>query len=330
MKMADHDHPLITIGIPTYNRADRYLKQAIQSAVAQTYSNIEIIVSDNCSTDNTEALVRSFNDSRIRYIKQSRNIGMLNNSNFCVEEAKGAYFLQLHDDDLIDPDFVSECMQAVKNDTNVGIILTGVRVIDEEGNVICEETNKADGCSTPDFMLKWFKHEVPLYLCCTLHNTGRLKELGGYKSKTNLYEDCVALFQLAGQFGRKDIHDAKASFRRHSHNTGSAVPIKDWCEDSLYLLEIMCNLAGDKKELVRSTGMWYFCRVNYNYIRSRNIRSQIGRWSSYWFVYKTFGYVYSPLEYVFGKDLFSQKNAYRLLSYLKRKTREAWSRAPAQ
>ena len=330
MKMADHDQPLVTIGIPTYNRADSYLKQAIQSAVDQTYPNIEIIVSDNCSTDHTEALVRSFNDSRIRYFKQSRNIGMLNNSNFCVEEAKGAYFLQLHDDDLIDPDYVSVCMKAVNHDTNVGIILTGVRVINEAGHVICEETNKADGCSTTDFILKWFKHEVPLYLCCTLHNTRRLKELGGYKSKTNLYEDCVALFLLAGKFGRKDIHDAKASFRRHSQNSGSTVQIKDWCADSLYLLEIMCNLAGDKKELVRTTGMRYFCRVNYNYIRSRNISSQIERWSSYWFVYKTFDYIYSPIEYLFGPDAYFKKTARWLLSYLKRKTREAWSRTPAR
>lgn len=80
--MADHNHPLVSIAMLTYNRADGYLKQAIQSAVTQTYSNIEIIVSDNCSTDNTEKLVKSFNDSRIRYFKQSRNIGMVPNSNF--------------------------------------------------------------------------------------------------------------------------------------------------------------------------------------------------------------------------------------------------------
>lgn len=326
--MADH-HPLISIGIPTYNRADRYLKQAIQSAVNQTYSNIEVIVSDNCSTDHTETLVRSFNDSRIRYFKQNNNIGMLNNSNFCLDQAKGAYFLQLHDDDLLDLDFVSVCMEAVNDDTNVGIILTGTRIIDEEGRVIREDTNKAAGCSTTDFMLSWFKYEVPLYLCSTLHNTRRLKELGGYKSKTNLYEDCVALFQLASKFGRKDIHDVKASFRRHPHNTGSGTSIKDWCEDSLYLLDIMCNLSGDQKEVVRSKGMLYFCLVNYSYIQSRSMRTPIERWYAYWFVYKTFEYVSSPLHYVFGKNII-YRNAYRLLSYLKKKTRQAWSRAPAQ
>jgi len=328
--MADHDHPLITIAIPTYNRADSYLKQAIQSAVTQTYTNIEIIVSDNCSTDNTETLVRSFNDSRIRYYKQSRNIGMLNNSNFCLDKAKGAYFIQLHSDDLLDPDFVSTCMKAVNGVTHIGIIITGIRVIDEEGKVICENTNKAGGCSTTDFMLSWFKNEVPLYLCGTVHNTRGLKELGGYKSKTNLFEDCSALFLLAAKFGRKDIHDVKASFRQHSSNTGGAAPIKDWCEDSLYLLNIMCDLSGDKKELVRNAGMRYFCRVNYNYIRARSMRSRIERYYTYWFVYKTFEYVYSPTQYLFGENIFSKNFAGRLLSYLKRKMREVWFRTPAQ
>jgi len=325
--MTDYERPLITIGMPTYNRADSYLKQAIQSAVNQTYSNIEIIVSDNCSTDNTETLVRAFNDSRIRYFKQSKNIGMLNNSNFCLDKAKGAYFMQLHDDDLIDHDFVSVCMKAVNYDTNIGIIATGTRIIDEEGKAIREETNKAEGCSTIDFMLSWFNYEVSLYLCSTLYNTRRLKELGGFKSKTNQFEDGVALFQLAAKFGRKDIRDVKASFRRHSHNSTSATSIKDWCEDSLYLLEIMCNLSGDKKELVRNKGMRYFCLVNYGFIKARSMRSLIERVYLYWFVYKTFEYVYSPIHYVFGKN-FVYKHAYRALSYLKRKTREAWFRAP--
>ncbi len=63
--------PLVTIAIPTYNRADGYLKQALQSAVNQTYKNIEIVVSDNCSPDNTEAVVRSYTDPRIRYFQQA-------------------------------------------------------------------------------------------------------------------------------------------------------------------------------------------------------------------------------------------------------------------
>jgi len=64
--MVNNVHPLVTIAIPTYNRADGYLREALASALNQTYQNIEIIVSDNCSTDNSEAFIRGISDQRIR------------------------------------------------------------------------------------------------------------------------------------------------------------------------------------------------------------------------------------------------------------------------
>ena len=274
--------PLVSIGIPTYNRADSYLKLAIQSAVNQTYSNIEIIVSDNCSTDSTEMVVSAFGDPRIRYFKQTKNIGGLNNANYCVEQARGNYFLLLHDDDLIDYDFVSSCMEAVNHDANVGIILTGTRVIDEDGNVIREDANKLEGCSNTDFMMGWFHYKVPLYLCSTLYNTRRLREIGSFKSRKDLYDDGVALFQLAARLGRKDIYDVKAGFRRHSANSGSIGSISDWCEDSHYLLDIMCDLAPDDKDKIREEGIRYFCTQNY--IRSTRIQSAFKRIYAYFIV----------------------------------------------
>ena len=112
--------PLVTIGISTYNRAGGYLRDALQSAVHQTYPALEIVVSDNCSTDDTEAVVRSFADPRIRYIRQAVNIGANNNFNFCIRQARGVYFLLLHDDDLIDEDLVETCVDALRGDTSVG------------------------------------------------------------------------------------------------------------------------------------------------------------------------------------------------------------------
>ena len=58
--MTTDSFPLVSIGIPTYNRADGYLRECIESAINQTYPNIEIVISDNCSSDDTEALVTGF------------------------------------------------------------------------------------------------------------------------------------------------------------------------------------------------------------------------------------------------------------------------------
>lgn len=299
--MPDNATPLVSIGIPTYNRANSYLKHALRSAINQTYKNIEIIVSDNCSPDNTESVVREFNDPRIRYYRQKENIGSLNNSNFCLEQSQGTYFLMLFDDDLVDNDFISTCMDAIKYNSEPGVILTGAREIDSEGNVLSATHNTISGYSTTDFILGWFDGKVPLYLCSTLFNTKRLKQLGGLHSKTNMYEDVVAYVQLATKYGRVDVFDIKASFRRHDSNMGSAVHYHEWCEDSLYLLDIMCDVVPDRAALIRERGMSYFCLRNYRH--AAGIKSPVKRFLAYLNVYRTFNYSYSPLRFIFLRNI---------------------------
>jgi len=308
--------PLVSIAIPTYNRADSYLCQSIESALNQTYSHIEIIVSDNCSTDNTEMLVKGYKDKRIRYLRHKTNIGANNNFNFCVQEAKGDYFLLLCSDDMIDQDFVDVCLRAANYDTNFGVILTGTRVINTDGQVLEEDTNKAGGLSTADFFLAWFEHKVPLYLCSTLYNTIRLKEIGGFVSKKSLFQDDVALVQLAAKFGRVDVQDVKASFRKHSDNFGSVAKISDWCEDSLYLLDIMCDLLTEKKVVVREKGMVSLCRINYGFCE--NIKSSIKRLYACYIVYKKFNYCKPPFKYMCGNNIV-YRSAYRLMNGVKRR-----------
>ncbi len=309
--MTDCTAPLVSIGIPTYNRANSYLRCALRSAVNQTYKNIEIIVSDNCSQDDTESVVKEFNDPRIRYYRQKKNIGPLNNRNFCLEQSRGEHFLMLLDDDLIDDDFVSTCMDAVRGHGEPGIILTGIRQIDSTGNVLSVSHNRASGYSTADFILDWFGHKLPLYLCSTLFNTKRLKQLGGFHSKTNRYDDVVAYVQLAAKYGRVDIFDIKASFRRHDSNLGSATHYYEWCEDSLYLLDIMCNVVPEHAALIRARGMSYFCLRNYRH--AAGIKSPLKRLSAYLTVYRTFDYSYSPLKFMYVKDIS------RIINFLKGK-----------
>jgi glycosyltransferase involved in cell wall biosynthesis len=291
------NQPFVTIAIPTYNRANVYLKHALLSAASQTYQNLEIIVSNNCSEDNTEEIVKSFSDPRIRYFRQSANIGMTKNLMFCLEQAKGDYFLLLNDDDMIDDDFVDVCMKAANYSADIGVILTGARVIDEDGKFLYKSTNKANGLSTTDFFLAWFDHKVPFYDCTTLYNTKRLRDNGGFCSKKGLYDDNVALVVLAARFGRVDVRDVKASFRRHGNNFGTTfAKIADWCEDSLYLLDVMCSLVPEAKDKVRHRGMVYFSIENY--VRCTRIESLAKRAHAYLIVYKRFKYCYSPLHFI--------------------------------
>jgi glycosyltransferase involved in cell wall biosynthesis len=307
--MNSRARPLITIGLPTYNRAKNYLRRALQSAVNQTYPSLEIVVSDNCSSDQTAAVVSGFGDPRIRYFKQAANIGENNNSNFCLQQARGAYFLLLHDDDEIDRDFIEACMEAIKEDTTVGLIRTGTRVIDGNGAVLAATLNEVGGLSTTDFMLGWFSGKTALYLCSTLFNTAGLKELGGFQSKTLMYQDVVAEMRLAARYGRADVPEVKASFRRHGDNMGSAARLGEWVEDSLFLLDVMCELVPQEaKERVRREGMAYFCRTNYRHVSA--IPSLFVRLKSYYVVHRRFGQTYSPIRYIARRQFHGWKRRF--------------------
>lgn len=315
--------PLATIAIPTYNRADSYLRHALESALKQTYQNIEIIVSDNCSNDNTALVVKGYVDPRIRYFKHEKNIGANNNFNFCLKEARGDYFLLLQDDDLIDNNFVEVCIRAAQSSKDIGFIRTGIRIIDSEGKVLYESLNMVGGVSTDEFFIGWFKGRTSLYLCSTLFNTERLREVGGFRSKRNLVQDGVAIVRLLAQYNRADIEDIKASFRKHPAEMTFLAKISDWCEDYLELLDLMCALFSENRKLIKSEGMRFFSTLNYN--RARAVKSPIRRFIAYLIVFKKFNYRYLPSTDHFRSPIYHLlygTHMYYGMRYIKRKIKQ--------
>ena len=278
---------LVTIGIPTYNRADSYFPEALQCALRQSYGNIEIIVSDNCSTDSTEALVKSIDDPRIRYFKQETNIPPTDNFNFIIGQARGDYFSLLHDDDSIDEDFIETCMRAASGNTEFGLIRTGLRWIDTNGNTVSQVRNIADGLSLEEFFSAWFKGLIPMHLPCTLFNTRGLKEIGGFKSRHQLFNDVKAEAELAAKYLRLDVPDIKASFRHHPVRHTTAASIGAWCDDSMELLDVMSDLvSANERDAIRKEGARSL--VRHNVRLTRQIDSPWTQLRSYWTIYRYF------------------------------------------
>lgn len=278
--------PLVTVAIPTFNRADNFLRLCLESVLAQTYRNLQIIVSDNASSDSTPSLMKNYRDSRIRYFRHDFNIGANNNFNFCLRNAGGVYFLLLQDDDLIDPDLIQICMERAEFRDTAGLIRSGTRIIDSNGKIISEYPNGVGGLSTEDFFLGWFSGRTALYLCSTLFNTARLREIGGFSSPKNLFQDVVAEARLAARWGRVDVPEIKASFRKHSGEMTFSVKVKDWCRDSLYLLDLLCALSKEKKKEVQAEGMNFFRRINYS--RAGLVRSPLEKIRAYYAVFNKF------------------------------------------
>lgn len=122
------DEPLVSIGLPTYNRLAS-LKRAVESALAQDYRNIELVISDNASTDETESFCREIcrQDGRVRYIRQPKNLGPTANFREALLQARGELFMWLADDDWIDPAYVSQCASFASAHPNYSVVCGGAK-----------------------------------------------------------------------------------------------------------------------------------------------------------------------------------------------------------
>jgi len=107
--------PLVSIGMPVYNGA-RYIREALDSLLGQTFTDFELIISDNASTDNTEAICREYaaKDERIRYIRQPHNLGASANFKFVLDEALGEYFMWAAHDDKWSSNYLLEAKKSLE------------------------------------------------------------------------------------------------------------------------------------------------------------------------------------------------------------------------
>ncbi len=136
--MTQSTSPLVSVGIVTYNRPDG-LRRTLEQITKQTYKNLEILISDNCSP-NTEitTVAKSFKsiDQRIRYIRQPHNIGLLGNFRFVHQNTRGDYFMWASDDDEWAPEFIEECMKILCADKSVLLAFCHMSRKDRQGNLL--------------------------------------------------------------------------------------------------------------------------------------------------------------------------------------------------
>jgi glycosyltransferase involved in cell wall biosynthesis len=129
--------PLLTIGLPVWN-GERFIEEAIESHLAQTFEDFELVISDNDSTDRTEAICRSFEarDPRVRYVRQPTNLGAARNYDFTLHHARGTYFKWSAHDDRLLPTFLAECVALLDRDPSTVLAHSLIRIIDEDGRTI--------------------------------------------------------------------------------------------------------------------------------------------------------------------------------------------------
>lgn len=126
--------PKVSIGLPVYN-GERYLRLAIDSILAQTFDDLELIVSDNASTDATQSIVLEYaeQDPRVRYVRNERNMGASYNYNRVIELARGEYFKHAAYDDILAPTLIERCVEDLDAHPECALAYTRMITIDENG-----------------------------------------------------------------------------------------------------------------------------------------------------------------------------------------------------
>lgn len=126
--------PLVSVCVPTYNDGP-FVLQSLGSIINQTYSNIEILIGDDASADHTSEIVRSLEDSRIKYHRNETNLGQFENVNRLIQRAKGEYIAIYHSDDIYEPRIVENEVSFLKSHPEVGAVFALDRWIDTHGRV---------------------------------------------------------------------------------------------------------------------------------------------------------------------------------------------------
>jgi glycosyltransferase involved in cell wall biosynthesis len=137
MTHSPRTEPLVSVGMPVFN-GGRYIERAIESLLAQSFRDFELIISDNASTDNTQALCERYAglDARVRYLRQPENIGAPRNYNVVVHEARGTFFKWSSASDECAADSLAKCVATLQADSGAVLAFGRTRFIDEDGALL--------------------------------------------------------------------------------------------------------------------------------------------------------------------------------------------------
>jgi glycosyltransferase involved in cell wall biosynthesis len=137
--------PRVSIGMPAYN-CERYISQSLESLLAQTFSDFELVISDNASTDGTEEVCRRYAalDKRIRYVRRTDNVGGPGNFRYVFSLCKGEYHKWSTADDYWDPTFIAKGVAVLDADPGVVLAYSKTRLIDADGKPISDYEDNLD------------------------------------------------------------------------------------------------------------------------------------------------------------------------------------------
>lgn len=200
-----------SVTIPAFK--DRFLKETIDSILAQTYQNYEIVIVNDASPYNLDAIINLYSDPRIRYFKNEKNCGakdVVDNWNICLSHAKGEYLICMGDDDKLIPCCLQVYADMIEKHPNVDLLHTRTEIIDEKSNYICTLEERPEWESVYSLMYNYYNSFIGDWL----FKTETLKKNGGfYKLPYGWSSDYISAFIAASNHGVANTNEPGFQYR---------------------------------------------------------------------------------------------------------------------
>jgi glycosyltransferase involved in cell wall biosynthesis len=210
--------PKVSVVICTYNRA-QYLPQAIESVLVQSFQDFELIVVDDASKDNTQTVMEKYiSNNKVRYIKNSKNLGLGKNRVESTREARGEYIAILDSDDYwVDVNKISKQVDFLDKNKNVGVVGTFGKIVNDKNDVIGNLEYKTNNQDIRKKILSYhqFLHSSVLF------RKDAFIELGGYDETLSPAEDFDLILKIGKRYEMANLSEYTTHYRIHSENSSS-------------------------------------------------------------------------------------------------------------
>ena len=203
----------VSVIIPAYN-GDRYIEEAISSILAQTYTDYEIIVVDDGSTDNTQQIIQQYGD-RVKYFTQA-NQGVAASRNLGLTKAQGEYIAFLDQDDVFLPHKLASQVALFEQDSSLGIVNSGWQIVDRDGvfQSAVEPWQQISDLNTANLII-W----KPVFLGAMLFKRSWLEQTSGFNTSLEQTPDVDLVIRLAGIGCPADwVKETTVKYRQHEAN----------------------------------------------------------------------------------------------------------------
>lgn len=210
-------YPKITVVMPVYN-GEKYLDTAIKSILNQKFTNFEFVIVDDASTDNSVEIINSYQDQRIKLIKNNVNLGIPTTRNKCLQESSGEYVAVLDCDDYAYPSRLAEQLEFMENNPDFGMVGSWVELIDENDDLTGEVWNEDEPSQKIPCRLlfhNYFAHSAVLLRRSALDTVKINGEV--YRKDYPNAQDYDLWVRISKKFKVWNIPKVLIKYRVHSH-----------------------------------------------------------------------------------------------------------------